>query len=730
VKPVHLLFFLLLAASGCQIYHDTAARYNAYFLAKEQLLQVEDELFGNPEDDYNDVLQVLVKLDTNAGKAKKAELDYCIDMAAKPIQWHKQSKWVDDCWLVVGKARLYQGDFVNASRSFKYVNTHSDDPNARHTALVLLMRSFIDMGEYENANYVDAFIRKDTIPFNNDNARDYHLTRAHFYRLQGKFDMVAKHLEVALPVTDKKLARGRNLFILGQIHQRQGDLDKAYEFYQAVLKERPSFDLEFHAKVSSYGLQEFESPDAVAEARQYYERMAKDPIHWDLRDKIYYEWAQFELRHGHEDEAVARYNEAITISKSNPAQLAYCYLRLGELAYGKQDFPRAAAYYDSAAQQMPQHFDVYAGLQERNEALLAFSKELGMLQAQDRLFMLSKMDSASLQVYLEAEVAKDREEALKRRQFEEYREQLRKQQSPPDSGTPFQQESNGAWYFFNPELVASGKVEFIKIWGNRAREDDWRRSNKPFAIAPPDDFASAGNEGEASETPADAPKDPLAGIKSVEKRKQEIPSDPSDIARMHEQIQASLFALGKISHYKLQDAKGAIPYWERLWTEYAAYDSVPEALYLAYGICQEPGSGCDAAPYKDLLTSKYPKSLYAKLLLNPGFLAEAYQDDLAAEQLYMQAYQAYQADRLDASAALLAQIQSEYEKSQYLDKAALLEAMIVGKRLAASEDKTDYYLALHGFMKQYPKSPLFGMADRLIKAIPREWVDEERLRMR
>src|SRR5690606_25490557 len=35
-----------------------------------------------------------------------------------------------------------------------------------------------------------------------------------------------------------------------------------------------------------------------------------------------------------------------------------------------------------------------------------------------------------------------------------------------------------SFYFYNPTTVAYGKNEFIKIWGNRSLEDDWRWSTK------------------------------------------------------------------------------------------------------------------------------------------------------------------------------------------------------------------------------------------------------------
>jgi len=45
----------------------------------------------------------------------------------------------------------------------------------------------------------------------------------------------------------------------------------------------------------------------------------------------------------------------------------------------------------------------------------------------------------------------------------------------PRGGLPNQE---SMFYFYNPTTVAFGKNEFLKIWGNRKLEDNWRWSNK------------------------------------------------------------------------------------------------------------------------------------------------------------------------------------------------------------------------------------------------------------
>ena len=40
----------------------------------------------------------------------------------------------------------------------------------------------------------------------------------------------------------------------------------------------------------------------------------------------------------------------------------------------------------------------------------------------------------------------------------------------------------GAWYFYNPSAISFGLSEFLKRWGTRKLEDNWRRSEKDLVI--------------------------------------------------------------------------------------------------------------------------------------------------------------------------------------------------------------------------------------------------------
>ncbi len=41
-----------------------------------------------------------------------------------------------------------------------------------------------------------------------------------------------------------------------------------------------------------------------------------------------------------------------------------------------------------------------------------------------------------------------------------------------------QSKQGSSFYFYNPTTVAYGKNEFLRIWGDRKLQDNWRLSNE------------------------------------------------------------------------------------------------------------------------------------------------------------------------------------------------------------------------------------------------------------
>src|SRR5690606_34405516 len=263
---------------------------------------------------YN-ILRVFPKVDTVTASGLQEPLEDCIKKASIAIQNHKNSKWVDDSYVLVGKARYYSADFVNAIETFKFVNINSEnDDDTRHEALVFLMRTFIDYNEQNNAIAVSDYLRKEKL--NKENLKSLYLTRAYLYQQREDFNNMVKNLALAAPLLEKKDHPARYHFIIGQVFQQLGFESLAYENYDKTLKNNPAYELSFYARLNMAQVFELADEKDVEKNRKYFRNLLKDAKNKEFQDKIYYEMAEFEKEQGNQEIAIEYYKESAKDRKS------------------------------------------------------------------------------------------------------------------------------------------------------------------------------------------------------------------------------------------------------------------------------------------------------------------------------------------------------------------------------------------------------------------------------
>ena len=87
-------------------YHNTTSHFNGYYYANEEIRKIESTIWSSLRDDYNKILRLYPALDSGLAKGYDKEVQEAVKMASIAIQRHPNSKWVDDSYILVGKARL------------------------------------------------------------------------------------------------------------------------------------------------------------------------------------------------------------------------------------------------------------------------------------------------------------------------------------------------------------------------------------------------------------------------------------------------------------------------------------------------------------------------------------------------------------------------------------------------------------------------------------------------
>jgi tetratricopeptide (TPR) repeat protein len=658
-------------------------------------------------DDYNRVLRLYPALDSAVAKGYDKEIQEAVKMASLSIQRHPNSKWVDDAYILVGRARLYSLDWGNAIQTFKFVNTKSKNPDARHEAIIHLIRTFTEHKEFNNGQAAIDYLEKEEL--NKVNRKNFLLEKAYFYQSLNDLDKMVRNLTTAAPLLKKKDRPGRIYFIIGQIYQKLGFESEAYGYYKKCIGTNPEYEVDFYARLYMAQVTEISRAKDVNVARKSFRALLKDSKNKEFKDKIYYEMGVFELKQKNLKEAITDLNSAVRMG-SNKRIDGEAYLRLGEIYYDTlRQYELSQAYYDSAISALPKDYEGYAAIKARQEILDEFVKNLKTIEWQDSLLMLAKMDSASIYRKLDSayQLKKLAEEKNARKR------KANRINIESENNNPFATGDNDGgtttWYFGNPSAMSIGQSEFKRVWGDVSLEDNWRRSMRSATAdvqqTPQNDDTKAKQDKEGGEKEA-VVVDPVA-VEYAQLDK-EIPRTEEQRKVALKKIEDAYFNLGDIYYFKLQEKDNAVTSYTTLLRRFPGNEYEAEVLYKLYLIFKETDP-TKADFFASKLKEQYPNSTFTKILLNPNYLEES---GLAVEKqkvIYKTAYEYYQNKDYVLARQSLSEAAALGETT-FTPTLELLRILIVGE----TENINQFQFQLDQFIQKYPTEKITDYAKKLL----------------
>ncbi len=697
-------------------YHNTTAHYNAYWIARDRIRETELALFKTRQENYNKLLPILLPIDSLTTQPYKQQLDDAIKKASIVAERHQNSKWLDNSYNLIGRARLYKQDLPNAIEVFKFVNTKGTDANDKHEALIGLMRAYVETADFPNALNVANYLREQ--PLNKDNTRDFYLTKAYLHELKGEYAVSAAILDAVFPLLTKGESTARLRLIAGQLYDLVNQPAKAAAEYSALLKAKPSYDQTFYATI--FLLQSSGAAGDVKQAARSTETfndMLADQKNTDLRDKIFYTMGLLESRRGNVDRAISFYRQSIQATTTNTAQIPYTYLEMGRLFFeNKKDYPKARVYYDSALALLPQQLPEYAATQGRKKILDEFVISQTTILTEDSLQRLAQMNPAALDKLLERQL--EQKQKLAREQ-QALAEQITGRTTNLSGATNSDLQPGERWILYNPVQLAQSKQDFGVRWGNRPLEDNWRRSNKEASQAqaadnnPVNGGSPANNINPApvitpsaalvgQPGPGTPVGDPVANAIKAQKDVlyAQIPFTKEALQRSNQRMEDAYYKLGKLYKFQLNQPNDVIETFGQMLTRFPGTTYKPEAYYLLYLANEQLTRTSD---WKNRLTAEFPNSSYARLLnraaVSAGQTAGA---EAQAQNAYTDLYNIYKTGNMTEALARTEAALGQYVGTQIEDKMALLRVILIGHVQGGDA----YRQALDEFARDYPASPL------------------------
>lgn len=781
---------LLMIAGSCttkkntvvtRSYHNLTAHYNIYFNAYDSYYQGIKKAESGFKDDYNYQIPLFTYSSKEAARIILSDMDKTVKKCSKVIGMHsikakpKLKKgnrsnrdkdfyrkneyvdWVDDAFLLMGKAYFYKRDFFPAIETLEYVLRQFPDGGLADETSLWLAMTHLELKQYAESQQI--LNRLDGDPkFNPKLKSQLQAVYADWYLKQGDAASAIPLLEKSVENFPVKNQRIRISYVLGQLYEKSKDSVNASKWYTRVNELNPPYEMAFNARINRARL--YQGGEQAGGIRKELMKMLKDVKNIDFLDQVYYALAELEMKEGKDAEGIAYYKKSIWSNTANVSQKAITYLALASYYYAKEEYVPAGAYYDSCSQSMPDTYPDYQKLVAFAEDVKMLSDNLSLAQREDSLQKVAKMTEADRDLLITGMVneAQRKEDEIKAAQEEErlnmqsgrmngmggmngmnnrgaFGGQPRNQSgssrnqgsqaglSSQDFGAgDFGNTSPGggsgisgstSWYFYNPAAMSFGSIEFIKYWGRRKLEDNWRRSNKKV-ISEAGDLSSEGETGEIS-TPVSSAKTNTFKPNQKEFYLNDLPMNDTLMRESNKRIAQAYLNAGKIFKDELNRPNDAIYYFNWLNNRFPDDERVLFSYYNIYQIYTVLKLNDEIKKYKDLILLKFPDSRSAKIISNPDYFKELDEERASAIKFYENTYLDYKEKAYATVLGNCAKADTAFKVNPIRDKFGLLKIMASAKLNPA--DTAGLVKSINDLVFKYPESEVAEPAKNLLSYI-------------
>ncbi|KQN33899.1 gliding motility protein [Pedobacter sp. Leaf41] len=646
-----IILFSLLFTYGCVANKDTAidrkfqnltARYNYIYNSKVLLTEYNDGLQQSYPDNYEKVLPIYldpepqVNLMLTPGAPNK-QLDEVITKGQTIINDKSFSNYIDDAYMLLGKANYLKGNYFIASEYFDYVAKAYD----KDLQTFVMAMNWKARGQMELNNMAVADKILDTMLRAADNLKkdiaEPLATTAQMRIYQKRNKEAILLLENAVRLGDDKQLRIRWRYILAQLQEQENDHQNAFINYTKVENSNAPFEMYFHANLQRIKLRALISGYKVDEDKALL-ALLKDDKNFDYTDQIYYQVGELFSKEGKFVKAEENYQKSVQKSTKNQNQKALSYLKIADLNFKEfNNYIKAKLYYDSTVLIMPKNFPDYDNIVKKADNLQYLTDRYTIISKEDTAQMIAKLPATEREAKVKAYLTQKVEVAtipISNNQSLNNPDFLNQMLNAPQTG------AGNTFYFNNNAAISTGFADFKKRWGNRQLEDNWRQSQRSSAQENAQ-VMSGGNVANTI-TPANGTNTTTSADQtSIEKQYLDaLPVTPELLITSDQKIIDAYFEIASFYQQELNDKKEANKIYDELLRRYPKNNHLAAIYYSLYlnnkGVDENKSN-----EFRQLVLTKYPESNYAKTILDPSFSAKQSAMENIANNNYNVAFEAY-----------------------------------------------------------------------------------------
>ena len=714
--------------------HALSTKYNILYNGGIALDKGIQEVVSQNKDNFWEILPVermqIVEDKILPRENKNANFERAETKATKAIQKHsmniqgsEKNPQMDESYLLLGKSRYYDQRFVPALEAFNYVLYKY--PKSDKIYQVKIWREKTNMRLENDAlavNNLNKLLKE--IKFKDQIFADANATLAQaFLNLEEKDSAVAK-IKIATEFTKSNEEKARYRYILAQLYEKMGYKDSAYTAYQSVIdmnrKSARQYVIHAHARQASQF--DYEKGDTIAFLKKFTDLIA-DRENRPYLDVLHHQLALFYEKSNNSITAKKNYNLSLKKKTQDSYLVASNYRNLADLYFIDSKFVMAGKYYDSTLVNLKPRTRELNLIKKKRENLEDVIKYEGIAHQNDSIISLYNMDLNGKNAYFEKYIAKLKKEEEASKKLADKAEIIKENQNrnegnidsgdkpsgksenskPSNIGNMPANGTQSTFYFYNPTTVAFGQKEFIKNWGKRTLQDNWRVASLTKKTTEKEEDNNDKKESDKDSkdsTVIDEKFTPDFYIK-------QLPTSQTVIDSLSKERNFAYYQLGVIYKEKFKEYQLGIDRFEKLLANNPEQRLVLPSMYNLYKL-YEILNKTKAEQTKARIISEYPDSRYAQILTNPN--TDIVESSDSPKVVYENIYKQYQNREFKTVLSNTERAIDRFTGDEIVPKFELLKANIVGKLSGLLE----YSKALNFVALNYPNSEEGKKAEKLL----------------
>ena len=702
-----------------RIYQGMVTHYNYYYNANLKIENIIARAKIAHKDDFAALLP-FYNYSTEITAADSSELDSIVYKASAGIVLHDlRNSYIDNLYMLAGRAYFHWGKFDSAYRIFQFVNYRFFPKNKDEYNIVVGSNSRSTKGELNiSTKEKKGFLRKlfSKPPSRNESllwiAKTYatdslypeaislcHLLKrdkyfpkrlyssidevlAFVYYQQENWDSTAFYLKKSLKNCKNKTDLSRWEYLLAQLNSKLNKNNEAAFYYARSKKHTPDPVLYIHARIYEAQIVKNSKGNDMDATYNELLKLSKKERFDGFEDVLFFAAAGVAMDRKDTVKAISLFQKSAKYNVENIELKNKTYLKLATLFYHQKNYYLSSAAYDSLNMQDPKLADKSADIEARKKILKELVEQIDIVKKEDSLQRIASMNE------------KERYQFLKK-----LLRTLRKERGIKDtdsdagmssftaSGNSGNQDqglfiqtatATGSWYFNNNSQKAKGFSEFKSRWGKRPNVDKWRRqadidaANVQQNFMPGNPGGIDGDIDQAGSTVAPGNRPQLEDEQelSIASLESNLPLNEGMLLTSNQNIEAALYKQAIIYKNQLEDYAQASATLEEILRRFpntTKEDTILTELIIAQN---KSGNLQLSSKYSQLLKEKYPEN--KSLSINP----ENNASKLAKENApYERIYHLFKNEEYEAAMNEKKKADSIYGNKYWTPQLLYLEAM-------------------------------------------------------